>query len=394
MITDLVFLTRKPAESTAFTITSSDILPIRVTMPLARDITVVDLPHEVLSLVFFHLSGAEIKRLSCVSWGFRLRTLPHLFGRIHGTWEKFLKVNELEEEFDGNCGKSSKAFAQFSEELGQFPGESSTEYDCKFPWRNYVREIRISSPEPKYEYQTNSLNLVLKPWPMVDQVMICTASLSFWVKNHSCPKVRLVLLYLAKVTRGDEKLFHLSHLDNFHGLRNLYLHNYNFRWGDDDAMPLSKLDTLTLDNCTWDYPFNLASFNQYDTLRCLVITYSHDNTFVLSERYVDYLRNPFQGHLSSLGTVSLSFVNTTQYKGILTPTILHNFLECFVGLSELKLKGWSTNLDSLRRVLVSRTYLNPFKLQLEIELVDAINVSSFLHFVKRPNLDVNVNIIT
>ena len=81
-------------------------------------------------------------------------------------------------------------------------------------------------------------------------------------------------------------MFHLVHLDKFSNLHTLYLHRYNFRWGyDDETAPLVRLQTLKLDKCSWEYPFNLASFNQNNTLRTLRVIYSHDNTFVLLEQY-------------------------------------------------------------------------------------------------------------
>ncbi|RKP28859.1 hypothetical protein METBISCDRAFT_28715, partial [Metschnikowia bicuspidata] len=95
---------------------------------------------------------------------------------------------------------------------------------------------------------------------------------------------------------------------------------------DDETAPLVRLRTLKLDNCSWEYPFNLASFNQNNTLRTLRVFYSHDNTFVLLERYEDYLRHSFQGHSASLLHISFAFVDSHMYTSHLSPIILKTFL--------------------------------------------------------------------
>lgn len=319
----------------------------------------VDLPQEVLEQIFERISRADVKLLSCVNRTFRKKVSSYIFQRIYGTWHQLYNLLASQQKQD---------------------------------WFVHVRHIRICSAELKFEYQTNALDSVIDQYlfPYADSILVSTDSLSFWLKNHNCSHVRLLLLYLAVVARGNEKLFHLAHLDNFASLQTLHLHNYNFRWGQDDIVPRIALKNLTLKNCTWDYPFNLASFNEFDTLTSLSVIYSHDNTFVLLERYVDYLRNPFQGHLSSLRLVSLSFFNSNMYMGLLSPTVLYNFLECFSGLEELHLRGWSTNLDSLRRVLLPRIYDNPFKLRMEIDNLDEKEVALFLCLVQRHNLELKV----
>lgn len=320
----------------------------------------IDLPQELLDQVFEHLSRADVKLLSCVSQTFRKKVSYYIFQRIHGTWHQFHNLLSAQTKQD---------------------------------WFVHVRHIRISSADLKFEYQTNALDSVIDQYlfPHADSILVSTDSLSFWLKNHNCSHVHLLLLYLSIVTRGNEKLFHLAHLDNFASLHTLHLHNYNFRWGQDEIVPRIALKNLTLENCTWDYPFNLASFNEFDTLTSLSVIYSHDNTFVLLERYVDYLRNPFQGHLSSLRLVSLSFFQSRMYMGLLSPTVLFNFLECFSGLEELHLRGWSTNLDSLRRVLLPRIYEKPFKLRMEIDNLNEKELAMFLCLVQRHNLELRLS---
>lgn len=319
----------------------------------------IDLPEEILDQIFEKVTRADVKRLSCVNQTFRKKVLYYIFQRIHGTWHQLHTLISAQK---------------------------------KQNWFIYVRNIRISSAELKFEYQTNALDYVIDQYlfPHANNILISTDSLSFWLKNHNCSHVHLLLLYLSVVTRGNEKLFHLAHLDNFASLQSLHLHNYNFRWGQDDIVPRIALKNLTLENCTWDYPFNLASFNEFDSLTSLSVIYSHDNTFVLLERYVDYLKNPFQGHLSSLRLVSLSFLNSKMYMGLLSPAVLFNFLECFSGLEELRLKGWNTNLDSLRRVLLPRSYVKPFKLRMETDNLDEKDVALFLCLVQRHNLQLKV----
>lgn len=326
-------------------------------------LTLFDLPHEVLEQIFCRVAGKDIKLLSCVNRECRDKVSFYLFRKIRGSWEQLTEL-----------GDSKVSFVQ----------------------KNYVRDIEITSAEAKYEYQTNALQRVLNlsVFPNVTGVSVNSNSLSFWLKNHDCPNISVLLLYLASSSRGSEKLFHLSHVDLFSNLRKLYLSNYNFRWGqDDEVQPLSALQELNLYNCTWEYPFNLARFNQHDTLTSLTITYSDDNTFVLLERYLDYLRTPFQGHLHSLRRVDLAFTHCRLYNGHLSPTVLYNFLECFSGLEELKLRGWATNLESLRYVLLARDYEDPFNLRIEVGYEDEQAIMLFLHQVRKHNLEVKVAIM-
>lgn len=143
---------------------------------------------------------------------------------------------------------------------------------------------------------------------------------------------------------------------------------------------------MKLDNCSWEYPFNLASFNQNNTLRTLRVIYSHDNTFVLLERYEDYLRHSFQGHSASLLHISFAFVDSHMYTSHLSPIILKTFLQCFIELEELHFIEWTTNLGNLRRVSTRRVYEKPLTLHLELYSFDGDK--RLLRRVQRLNLRV------
>lgn len=319
----------------------------------------VDLPCDILDRIFGYLSRRDVKQLSLVSRKFRRRTIYYLFESLQGTWDRLLNSENSEAR----------------------------------KWFSHVKEFRILSAESKFEYHTNALQVVTDSslYPNLHKISVNTESLSFWLKNHRCNNVTNLLLYQEGLRRSQEKMFHLSHIDSFTHIHTLYLQRYNFRWGqDEEVMPLARLRKLTLENCTWEYPFNLARFNQYDTLQTLSIVYSDDNTFVLLERYNNYLKSPFEGHLSSLRFVSFAFVNSELFNGHLTPTVLYNFLECFSGLKELRLCCWKTTLDDLRRVLIPRYYAEPFQLYLEIDNPKPLNVQAFRNLVQKPNLKVIV----
>lgn len=325
----------------------------------SSNLLLVDLPRDVLEIIFGLVDRKDIKKLSLVCRHFHQKVAYYLFQKLHGSWHQVLLLGSTQ----------------------------------SYQWFKYVRQICIFSADSRYEYQTDALRVAADAsrFPHLDRVEVNSNSLSFWLKNHACENVFHLRLYLEASQQGNEKLFHLAHVDSFRNLKTLHLHNYSFRWGQDvEDIPIAALEVLSLDNCTWEYPFNLARFNLHDSLRSLSTIYSNDNTFVLLERYVDYLRNPFHDHLSSLRFVSLSFVDCSVYKSLLSPMVLFNLLECFTGLRQLHLSGWATNLDSLRRVLLSRSYEDSFVLRLEVDDYDEKIVSAFLCLVQRPNLELTV----
>lgn len=326
---------------------------------LSRVECLVDLPCEILDRIFSHISRKDVKQLSLVSRKFRSRTTYYLFESLQGTWADLI-----------NSG-NSEAKKHFSQ----------------------AKKFRITLPESKFEYHTNALQTVTDSslFPNLHKISVNTESLSFWLKNHGCNNVTHLLLYQEGLKRSQEKMFHLCHLDRFTSIQTLYLQGYNFQWGQgEEVVLLARLRKLTLENCTWEFPFDLASFNQFDTLQTLNIIYTNNNTFVLLERYSSYLRNPFPRHLSSLKFITFSFVNSHLFNGHLTPTVLYSFLECFSGLRELRLCGWVTTLQDLRHVLIPRVYEDPFKLYLEIDDPEPREILAFRKLVQRPNLEIIV----
>lgn len=263
--------------------------------------------------------------------------------------------------------------------------------DAGFFYKYHVRALRINTSNSFNEYKQNTFGQLLSPdvFPNLAEVSVNLVNLSYWLKYNRCSHVRALTLYCDNVFRGV-KIFDLSHVDNFVSLRLLCLHNYHFNWDSDAAAPKIGLDKLFLHDCTWEYPFDLAQFNLHDTLRHVTISYSHNNSFMLLERFISFLKGPFTNHADSLRTVTIRFVDITENKKLLTPTILDKFLTAFSKIERLDLSGWTANVHYLRGILVKHVFECPVLLTLQVESLDEVDVEGYMSSVKVRNLKLRV----
>lgn len=303
-----------------------------------------DLPQDLLQIVASYLQPHDMVNLSMVSHSMRHRLLPIIFSKAQATWMQIMSLHEKNEV-------------------------------CFFN-KHHVRSLRITDAVSFNEYKQNTFGQLLSPevFPNLIEVSVNLINLSYWLRYNKCTHVRALTLYSNNVFRGV-KIFELSHVDNFASLRLLCLHNYHFNWDNSDSRPKIGLNNLSLHDCTWEYPFDLALFNPDDTLRHLTITYSNNNSFMLLERFISFLKDPFVDHSESLRTVAIEFVDITENKKLLTPTILHTFLTAFSGIERLYLAGWTANINYLRGVLANHTFNFPVLLTLNVESLDDFDVS-------------------
>lgn len=323
-------------------------------------VQLVDLPCDILDHICLHLSTVDLCNVSMVSHQLRDKLLPSVFASVKGTWEQIIDLQ--------------------------------TKAESTFTSKEYVRSLRITSCNSFNEYKQNTFGLLLSPqmFPNLVNVSVNSINLSYWLKYNRCSHVRALTLYCNNVFRGV-KIFQLSHVDDFAHLRLLCLHNYHFNWETEDFQPKVGLKELVLHDCTWEYPFDLANFNLDDTLQELTITYSNNNSFTLLERFISFVNDPFRGHSDSLLLVNVSFVDITENKKLLSPTVLQAFIDCFTGIESLTFCGWTTNLNYLKSVLVHHHFEYPVVLTLNVESVEEVNLNSFLETMGGiPNLKLRV----
>ncbi|KAF8004170.1 hypothetical protein HF325_001618 [Metschnikowia pulcherrima] len=301
-------------------------------------ITLIDLPSEILELIFAYATRKDVKNLALTCHRYRQRLISYIMRQLHVTWTQILELQSLRSEVGADL------LARFCCEL-----------------------IHITTPDAYNEYQQNTFGELLnaETFPNLKAVAITSASLSHWLKYNKCTHIRSLNLINAQVTQS-RKTFCLSHLDNFTNLHVLTLHKFHFDWNAEE-MPSTAISELNLHDCTWQYPFNLALFNLQDSLRTLAITYSHNNSFVLQERFIEFLKAPFPGHLASLRRLSIGFDNYTENKKLLTLTILATFIETFSNLHHLHLYGWYTTEAYVKVILANFTFNFPIDVDVDIE---------------------------
>lgn len=323
-----------------------------------KSLSLEDLPHDLLEIIASYLKTNDTLNLSVASSRMRERLLPIIFTKVQTSWDQIIDL-----QLKGDAG---------------------------FVYKYHVRALRINNSNSYNEYKQNTFGLLLSPdvFPNLAEVSVNLVNLSYWLKYNRCSHVRALTLYCDNVFRGV-KIFDLSHVDNFVSLRLLCLHNYHFNW-DGDAVPKIGLATLLLHDCTWEYPFDLAYFNLDDTLRHVTISYSNNNSFMLLERFLSFLKDPFANHADSLRTVTIRFVDITENKKLLTPTILDKFLTAFSRIEKLYLSGWTANVHYLRGVLVKHIFENPVLLTLRVESLDEFDVEGYMSSVKVRNLKLRV----
>lgn len=324
-------------------------MPPRKRMRLGR--LLVDLPDDVLLHIFAFLAPADVVALSTLNRQHRQTLVPHVFARVRACWGQVMAL------------------------------QKSLELDGV---RRFVRSVRITDANSYNEYQQDTFGQLLGPqaFPHLERVAVNSPGSSYWLRYNRCTHVRHLALHLDST--GTIKIFHLSHVEQLASLELLALHSYHFNWTEEEERePTLAVRSLVLQDCTWEYPFDLANFNRLNLLRTLAVLYSQNSPFVLLERFVSFLADPVPQHLASLRNVKVEFC-FTQHKRLLTPAVLDSFLNAFTGIEELQLYGWTANLAYLRRVL-HRHFEYPVKLKLRVEVLDHAALA-----VDVPNLTVKV----
>lgn len=311
----------------------------------------IDLPSDVLQIIFELLTRLDVIRLSQVNREFRLHLAPYIFEHAKATWAQIIDIPKNR----GTC-LIAKYIA-------------------------FIRAIRISNANSYNEYQQSTFGSLLAPavLPGLSAVTVNSGNLSYWLKYNKCDHIRSLSLYSDSQQINSIKIFHLSHISGFHGLRLLLLSKYHFNWIEEEEALNSAvaLEGLTLHDCTWEYPFDLNCFNCNGSLRELTITYTNDNPFILLERFVGFLENPFSDHSGSLRNLRIQYFGFTCNKKILTPQIFEKLLHHFHGIEELVLQGWNANLSYLRPLINNHHFQFATTINLAIECLGEMTVQDF-----------------
>lgn len=317
----------------------------------------VELPEDILENVFVHVPLEDVKTLSLTCSAARARTVPYIMRLVKVTWAQLL-------------------------ELQKTPPPRPARF------RHYVERLRIADANSYNEYQMQTFGeLVARAvFPRIFSVTVNSVNSSNWLKYNACSHIRELRLCSDPGT-ASVKIFHLAHVEGLRALRIVTLHDYHFNWTDEP--PPVALAELFLHDCTWEYPFTLASFNRGGSLRRLAVSYSRNNSFILLERFDDFLHNPFPLHPASLRDLSVGFVDVTVNKRLLSMRVMSHFLNHFPGLARLRLHGWTANIAYLAHVLRTRTYASPLCLTLALEPLDGAS-GAFLALDPPHNLALRV----
>lgn len=311
----------------------------------------IDLPEDVLDIIFAHLERSDVKQLSLASREFRSRLVSYIFKHAQASWDQIIRLQKNPE----------------TSPISKYTG--------------FVRSISIIDANSFNEYQQRTFEILLSSevLPLLTSVIVNSGNLSYWLKYNECQHIRSLTLYSDVKQINSIKIFHLSHVSGLHGLTLLSLSKYHFNWVEEEEALNSavSLENLSLHDCTWEYPFDLNCFNRNNSLRDLAITYSNDNPFILLERFVGFLEHPFPDHSGSLRNISIQYFGFTSNKKVLTPKILAKFLHSFDGLEVLLLEGWTANLSYLRQLIKSHTFAFPTSISLAVESLGEVSAQDF-----------------
>ncbi|CUM67925.1 uncharacterized protein PRCAT00005637001 [Priceomyces carsonii] len=289
------------------------------------------LPLDIQSVIFSFLERKDIINLSTLSKRHRRELCSFAFKRIKCKWKDLIDDKII--------------LAKYSE---------------------YVSQLRITDYSSYGEWQLD-FNEFLRLLPNLRHLLLNSNNLSNWLKYRSNNLIKELSLYLEDTpisqfrtkTSRSPRIFSLSHLWNFLSLKKIYLSKYHFNWEMENVSDLISLEELTIDNCTWEYPFKLTNFDPRGTVRVLNITYNKYNSFLLSERFNQFMVDE-DDIFKSLKLLSISLLDYYVEGNYLCEKLLSSKLflkfmnnKKFPYLVNFKLHGGTLNLENLKFTLMS-----------------------------------------
>ncbi|CUM53567.1 unnamed protein product [Debaryomyces tyrocola] len=303
------------------------------------DISLLNLPTDILVICFQQLSSTDIINLSCVSKRYREELIRFVFNKIKCTWYDLARLDPLS-VING---------------LNQF-----------------ISQVRIVDSYSYGEWQIDIFPVLHTFFPNLSRLLVNSSSSSNWLKYRESTVITSLTLYYEaghheseiatnllsgtnnpkrishKLVSTNAKLFNLFHLDNMPNLTTLTLNNYHFNWEHDASSHLTHLNKLSLIDCTWEYPFDLSQFNINNSLTQLLIQYTNNNSFILLERFTKFLENPTNFQRTAIQELSILFTkfNNLWLKPLSTKQLARFIGDHFPNLIYLRLSGWLLNLKN------------------------------------------------
>ncbi|CAK9437916.1 uncharacterized protein LODBEIA_P22940 [Lodderomyces beijingensis] len=265
----------------------------------------IDLPEDIINQVLSKLTKTDILHLSMTDSRHRQQFKPRIFNKIRASWWKLIEDIELDDSFLHHN-------------------------------RRYIYELHVVDAYPNGEWNIDLFEDVLSYLPHLCCLKINSVNSSSWLKYRSNDCIQKLTLYGDSTNRESElklhpqtnrrhshppsknikKLFSMEDISNFKMLKILKLSDYEFNCRFDNAtFPVIMLETLDLTDCTWNYPFSLSHFNYNQSVKHLRLRFSPSNSFLLSERYHQFLAFRDKG-LASLTSLTIQFLTSVEPREI------------------------------------------------------------------------------
>jgi hypothetical protein len=343
------------------------------------DLTTI--PHDMLELIFLYVDKKDVINVASLDTKYRLHFKPYIFSHTKMTWFDLLEEIEKSkltlEKNELSLEKSLTGTRDLLEKGGYSQEDGFLE-----KYKYCIKRIRIIDSYSYGEWQIDFLKY-LENFPYLTQLVVNSGNSSNWLKYRSNNCIRHLSLYfdpdhcetqnkflsinpkniiqLIRAT-NQPRIFNLNNVKSFSRLSHLELNSYHFNWEPSELATI-HLILLSLTNCTWEYPFSLSQFNTNNTLQALIIKFSSNNAFILSERFNKFLNNVDTENLSSIQTLVINFdavPSTTSpipsletvilsWDKYLSLGVLTRFLNRnrYPNLNNLCLYGWLLKLQNL-----------------------------------------------
>lgn len=339
----------------------------------------LNLPNDVLFAIFDHLGPLDLVHLASTSTSFRHELLLVVLLKVKVTWSDLISY------FDILHDKSPPL----------------TPPNVFKKYIHLVHGLRITDYYSYGEWQIDIFDRVLGKFPELVHLSINSINSSNWLKYRGLDNLKSLTLYFDElhvnnssslpkpnsILSTNPKIFSIYHLVNFTNLQKLELFSYHFNWDNFEEPRLLdlRLKQLTLNNCTWEYPFQIHQFNENNCLHTLEINYSKNHSFILSERFNEFLSNPLHSNSQSIEKLVLCFSqydDHSWHKHLSIPQF-EKFIDPakFPNLRDLRLFGWILNLRNFSQFAYKANSFSLNRLDLKVELSDVNLASSTLDFL-------------
>lgn len=280
----------------------------------------IPFPHELLELVFQHVSKRDLISLSRTDRRTRSLLRPYIFRDVTLDWRFILK------RFPQLLVQRGQKRSRNGALCGAVTGAGILD-DVE----QLVEKLCIMDANLQNEWNFQFGKMALR-FPFLKELRLHIAGSSNFLKYndgmHNVEELQLV-------TNNDGSVFNLNHCKHFHTLKKLQVCGFTLDFDLEDLEGLDiRVSELDLINCSWNYPFQLKSFGP--RIEKLHLTYQN-HQFILSERFREFLHNPALPNLKYL-TIS----NQNKLNLHITYKIM-NFLENIPNLKRLYLLGRISN---------------------------------------------------